>query len=81
MGGVYFDGLKLPTQCYGCGFRDPEYGGSCCLIPEADYADYETQFAVCPIQTIARSYPTTIIPENATVTSFKYEVDVAIRRK
>ena len=81
MGGVYFDGLTLPKQCYGCSFRDVEYDGGCELMPQADYCDYESQFSVCPIQAIARLHPATIIPENATITSFKYEVDVAIRRK
>ena len=82
MGGVYFDGLTLPTQCYGCSFRDAEYMMvGCELMPQSDYRDYESQFSFCPFKDIASRYPATIIPENATITSFKYEVDVAIRRK
>lgn len=81
MGGVYFAGLEMPTSCMGCGFRDAEYEGDCCLMPQADFEDYDAQFSVCPIKEIAHYYPPTIVPRDAVVTSFKYEVDVAIRRK
>lgn len=81
MGGVYFDGLQIPTACVGCNFRDAEYGGCCELMPHTDYKDYESQFSDCPFKDISHRFPPTIVPENAVVTSFKYEVDVAIRRK
>lgn len=81
MGGVYFDGLTLPTQCVGCDFRDAEYEGDCTLLPQASFESYDEQFKLCPIKELERCYPATIIPKNAVITSLKYEVDVEVRRK
>lgn len=60
MNGLVFVGLKLPTECKGCSWRDPEYGGACILMPGSYslFRTYNEQYGYCPIRTLAESYVT-----------------------
>ena len=52
MSGIYIPSDKIPTKCWGCTFRDPEYGGDCVLMPSFDAGTYEEQLERCPFKEI-----------------------------
>ena len=53
MSGIYIPEDKVPTKCFGCTFRDPEYGGACVLMPFSEnFNTYEEQFESCPFKKI-----------------------------
>lgn len=73
MSGIYIPGDKVPTGCVGCGFRDPEYGGNCVLMPSFDAGTYEEQFERCPFKELRKQFG--VVPPHGDLIDLKAPFD------
>lgn len=88
MSGIYIPSDKIPTKCWGCTFRDPEYGGDCVLMPSFDAGTYEEQLERCPFKEILKWVGAAIPPHGRLIDADalgemleKYKTEYALKAK